>query len=89
VIAMLIPSQAQSNPGGFVHTWEDRAELGPGIIDHYCVENVTPSSAPTAAWLSRMAAQSVADDTWLTGAALALLSAPASATFAIRKRRRM
>jgi hypothetical protein len=88
VIAMLIPSQAQSNSGGFVCTWEDRAELVPGVMDYRWVESATLSSAPTAARVSRMAAKSVADDTRLTGAALALLSAPAGATFAIRKRRR-
>jgi hypothetical protein len=35
-----------------------------------------------------MIPKSVVDGTWLTCAALALLSAPAGATFAIRKRRR-
>ena len=28
----LIPSQSQGNPGGFVYTWEDRADLVPGTI---------------------------------------------------------
>ena len=28
----LIPSQSQGNPGGFIYTWEDRADLVPGTI---------------------------------------------------------
>ena len=36
----LIPSQSQGNPGGFVYTWEDRADLVPGTTYFYWVEDV-------------------------------------------------
>jgi hypothetical protein len=36
----LIPSQSQGNPGGFVYTWEDYADLLPGTTYFYWVEDV-------------------------------------------------
>jgi|GEM_PF-6662226 len=36
----LIPSQSQGNPGGFIYTWEDRADLTPGTTYFYWVEDV-------------------------------------------------
>jgi hypothetical protein len=36
----LIPSQSQGNPGGFIYTWEDRADLVPGTTYFYWVEDV-------------------------------------------------
>ena len=36
----LIPSQSQGNPGGFIYTWEDRADLAPGTTYFYWVEDV-------------------------------------------------
>ncbi len=36
----LIPSQSQGNPGGFIYTWEDRADLVPGTTYYYWVEDV-------------------------------------------------
>ena len=36
----LIPSQSQGNPGGFIYTWEDRADLVPGTAYYYWVEDV-------------------------------------------------
>lgn len=38
--ATLIPSQSQGNPGGFVYTWEDRADLIPGTTYFYWIEDV-------------------------------------------------
>jgi uncharacterized repeat protein (TIGR01451 family) len=38
--AALIPSQSQGNPGGFVYTWEDRADLVPGTTYFYWLEDV-------------------------------------------------
>ncbi len=36
----LIPSHSQGNPGGFVYTWEDRADLVSGTSYFYWVEDV-------------------------------------------------
>ena len=36
----LIPSQSQGNPGGFIYTWEDRADLVSGTTYFYWVEDV-------------------------------------------------
>jgi hypothetical protein len=36
----LIPSQSQGNPGGFVYTWEDRADLAPNTTYFYWIEDV-------------------------------------------------
>ncbi len=67
--ATLIPSQSQGNPGGFIYTWEDRAELVPGTTYFYWVEDVdiygvatrhgpvsVDFTAPTAVVLSGMKA---------------------------------
>ena len=43
----LIPSQSQGNPGGFIYTWEDRAELVPGTSYFYWVEDVDINGAAT------------------------------------------
>ena len=43
----LIPSQSQGNPGGFVYTWEDRADLAPGTTYFYWVEDVDIYGAAT------------------------------------------
>ena len=65
----LIPSQAPGSPGGFIYTWEDRADLVPGTTYFYWVEDVDMNNvatrhgpvsveygAPTAVTLSRAAA---------------------------------
>ena len=36
----LIPSQSPGNPGGFIYTWEDRADLVAGTTYYYWVEDV-------------------------------------------------
>ena len=33
--ATLIPSQSQGNPGGFIYTWDDAADLVPGTTYYY------------------------------------------------------
>lgn len=38
--ATLIPSQSQGNPGGFIYTWEDRADLVPGSPYFYWIDAV-------------------------------------------------
>ncbi len=43
----LIPSQSQGNPGGFIYTWEDRADLVPGTTYYYWVEDVDIYGAAT------------------------------------------
>ena len=43
----LIPSQSQGNPGGFIYTWEDRADLAPGTTYFYWVEDVNIYGAAT------------------------------------------
>ena len=43
----LIPSQSQGNPGGFIYTWEDRADLTPGTTYYYWVEDVDIYGAAT------------------------------------------
>ncbi|WP_423224659.1 DUF7619 domain-containing protein [Candidatus Amarolinea aalborgensis] len=43
----LIPSQSQGSPGGFIYTWEDRAELTPGATYFYWVEDVDITGAAT------------------------------------------
>jgi len=43
----LIPSQSQGSPGGFIYTWEDRAELAPGATYFYWVEDVDITGAAT------------------------------------------
>ena len=36
----LIPSQSPGSPGGFIYTWEDCADLIPGVTYFYWVEDV-------------------------------------------------
>ena len=43
----LIPSQSQGNPGGFIYTWEDRADLVPGTAYYYWLETVDISGVTT------------------------------------------
>ena len=43
----LIPSQSQGSPGGFIYTWEDRADLAPGATYFYWVEDVDITGAAT------------------------------------------
>ena len=45
--AALIPSQSQGSPGGFVYTWEDRADLVPGVTYYYWLQDVDTSGAMT------------------------------------------
>ncbi len=45
--AALIPFQSQGNPGGFVYTWEDRADLVPGTTYYYWLQDVDLSGATT------------------------------------------
>lgn len=44
---LLIPSQSVGNPGGFVYTWEDYADLVPGTTYYYWVEDVAINGAAT------------------------------------------
>jgi hypothetical protein len=44
---LLIPSQSLGNPGGFVYTWEDRADLVPGTTYYYWVEDVDIAGVAT------------------------------------------
>ncbi len=43
----LIPSQSQGSPGGFIYTWEDRADLTPDSTYYYWVEDVNINGAAT------------------------------------------
>ncbi|MFZ2359013.1 MAG: hypothetical protein WA040_06685, partial [Anaerolineae bacterium] len=43
----LIPSQSQGSPSGFVYTWEDRADLVPGVTYYYWLQDVDTSGAMT------------------------------------------
>ena len=45
--AALIPSQSPGSTGGFSYTWEDRADLVPGSIYFYTLEDVDLSGATT------------------------------------------
>ena len=98
---MLIPSQSQGNPGGFVYTWEDRADLVPGTAYFYWVEDVDINGAatmhgpvsvdyvvPTAVTLSGIQASPAAAGPVvpLAGTLLALL-APLAGALAVRRRR--
>ena len=92
----LIPSQSQGNPGGFVYTWEDRADLVPGTTYFYWVEDVDINGAatmhgpvsvdytgPTAVTLSDMEASTAAGSSAmpLAGTLLVLV-----ALLAVRRR---
>ena len=97
----LIPSQSQGNPGGFVYTWEDRADLVPGTAYFYWVEDVDIYGAatmhgpvsvdytvPTAVTLSGIQAGARRRPGLpLAGTLLALL-APLAGALAVRRRRR-
>ncbi len=43
--ATLIPSQSQGNPGGFIYTWVDSADLTPGTTYNYWLETVSTQGA--------------------------------------------
>ena len=43
----LIPSQSPGSPGGFIYTWEDCADLTPGVTYFYWVEDVDIHGAAT------------------------------------------
>jgi len=45
--ATLIPSQSQGNPGGFIYTWEDYADLVSGTTYYYWLEDVSISGVAT------------------------------------------
>ena len=93
--ATLIPSQSQGNPGGFIYTWVDSADLTPGTTYDYWLETVSiqgatarygPVSAafvvPTAVTLTSVQAGR-AWPVWLTLAPLLL----AGGLLAFRRRR--
>jgi len=94
----LIPSQSQGNPGGFVYTWEDRADLVSGTTYFYWVEDVdiygtatrhgpvsVDYNAPTALRLLDAGAAAAPPGAWpVVGAGLLALAA---AVIAWRKRR--
>ncbi len=42
---LLIPSQSQGNPGGFVYTWLDEADLAAGTTYYYWLEDVDVNGA--------------------------------------------
>jgi hypothetical protein len=44
---LLIPSQSLGNPGGFTYTWDDYADLVPGVTYFYWVEDVDVNGAAT------------------------------------------
>ncbi len=44
---LLIPSQSLGNPGGFVYTWEDAADLVPGTSYFYWLQDVDVNGATT------------------------------------------
>ena len=75
--ATLIPSQSPGNPSGFVYTWEDRADLLPGVTYWYWLEDVDLSgvttlhgpvsvvfTAPTAVTLSGLEAAGDGSTAW-------------------------
>ena len=95
----LIPSQSQGNPGGFVYTWEDRADLAPSTSYFYWVEDVDINGAatmhgpvsvdfavPTAVTLNDVQASSVAASMPLTGVLLALLASLVGAVALLPRR---
>jgi hypothetical protein len=98
---VLIPSQSQGNPGGFVYTWEDRGELAPGTAYFYWVEDVDINgtatrhgpvsvdyTVPTAVQVSGIqASPAVGSTVPLAGAMLALLLPLAAGLVAARRRR--
>ncbi len=99
----LIPSQAPGSTGGFVYTWDDRADLTPGTSYFYWVEDVDISGAatrhgpvsvdyvvPTAVTLDAMEASAAAAGSAmpLAGTMLVLLVLFAGA-LALRRRRRL
>ena len=45
--AALIPSQGPGSPGGYIYTWEDRADLVPGVTYFYWVEDVDMNNVAT------------------------------------------
>ena len=95
----LIPSAAPGSSGGFLYTWLDHANLTPGMIYYYWVEDVDISgvttrhgpvsayySTPTSLRLSALAAGAAIPPVglWGVGALLILLAA----AFILRRRPR-
>lgn len=87
--AHLIPSQSPGNPGGFIYTWQDDADLQPGQVYWYWLEDVDVSgtatvhgptsaqfAAPTAVMLAGLEAGSGWPPamTWIVAAGLAALA---------------
>lgn len=98
----LIPSQSPGNPGGFSYTWQDDADLQPGQVYWYWLEDVDvwgrttvhgPTSAqfaaPTAVTLAGLRAGSGLPPVmpWIVAAGLAGLAALAVAGVVGRRRR--
>ncbi|HSN75533.1 MAG TPA: hypothetical protein VL334_10695 [Anaerolineae bacterium] len=101
VVATLIPSQAPGGTGGFVYTWEEYADLTPGVFYFYWLEDMGTSGAatrhgsvsvtyitPTAVTLSAVEASAVAGNSTLplASALLALLMLLASVPVLRRRR---
>ena len=97
----MIPSQSQGSPGGFIYTWEDRADLAPGTSYFYWVEDVDVNGAttmhgpvsvdfsvPTAVEVAQLTAGSprAAGPTWPAALAV-LVAALGSATWVARRRK--
>ena len=92
----LIPSQSPGSSAGFIYTWEDRADLAPGVTYSYWVEDVDLSGAttmhgpvsaayqvPTAVTLAALGAdRGAAPLPWAAAAAAAC----AAGLLAVRKR---
>ncbi len=95
----LIPSQAPGSPGGFVYTWQDRADLVPGTTYYYWVEDVDASgvvtrhgpvsvdfATPTAVTLSSMEASPAAGATALPALWMAVAAGAALGLAWLRRR---
>lgn len=98
--ATLIPSQSPGSSGGFSYTWEDRADLSPGVTYFYWVEDVdiqgattmhgpvsVDFSVPTAVRVTGLAASSAPGSQPGWPAGLAALSAILAAAALIDRRR--
>ena len=96
----LIPSQSQGNPGGFVYTWEDRADLVAGTTYFYWVEDVDVNgvatrhgpvsvdfTVPTAVTLTSMDVGGVAGSAMPVAGTLVALLAPLAGALVVRRRR--
>ena len=98
---VLIPSQSQGNPGGFVYTWEDHADLFTGTTYYYWIEDVSLAgvatrhgpvsvdyTTPTAVTLSSVQAEpAIAGYALPLAGTLLALMAPLAGAWAARRRR--